>query len=157
MSNKLSLPDRSRSMTAVSDVSSIRVMRRTGRLYNLTLFSCLLTVFAATLVAMWDENSATFHLWFDIVPQGFGMASVITTTLIVRPLQPPALRVEPASEPSNMLVHQGDDRERHAGGPCCGHRQYVTIRFACFSCNVTHPSTQLPIYSGPPGRSSASA
>ena len=92
-------------MTAVSDVSSIRVMRRTGRLYNLTLFSCLLTVFAATLVAMWDENSATFHLWFDIVPQGFGMASVITTTLIVRPLQSPALRVEPASEPSNMLVN----------------------------------------------------
>ncbi|PIL36776.1 MFS general substrate transporter [Ganoderma sinense ZZ0214-1] len=58
------------------------VMRRTGRLYNLTLFSCLLTVFAASLVAMWDENSAAFHLWFDIVPQGFGMASVITTTLI---------------------------------------------------------------------------
>ena len=59
-------------------------MRRTGRLYNLTLFSCLLTVFAASLVAMWDENSAQYHLWFAIVPQGFGMASVITTTLIVR-------------------------------------------------------------------------
>ncbi|TBU48489.1 vacuolar amino acid permease [Dichomitus squalens] len=58
------------------------VMRRTGRLYNLTLFSCLLTVFAATLLAMWNENSAPYHLWFDIVPQGFGMASVITTTLI---------------------------------------------------------------------------
>ena len=58
-------------------------MRRTGRLYTLTLCSCLMTVVAASLVAMWDESSAPYHLWFDIVPQGFGMASVITTTLIV--------------------------------------------------------------------------
>ncbi|KAI0676872.1 MFS general substrate transporter [Trametes maxima] len=58
------------------------VMRRTGKLYSLTLCSCLLTVVAASLVAMWNEDSATLHLWLDIVPQGFGMASVITTTLI---------------------------------------------------------------------------
>ncbi|KAI0721866.1 vacuolar amino acid permease [Cerioporus squamosus] len=58
------------------------VMRRTGRLYNLTLFSCLLTVLAATLVACWNESSSALHLWLDVVPQGFGMASVITTTLI---------------------------------------------------------------------------
>lgn len=67
-----------------ADMRSFRVMRRTGRLYNLTLFSCLLTVLAATLVAMWDESSSALHLWLDVVPQGFGMASVITTTLIVR-------------------------------------------------------------------------
>ncbi|KAI0334757.1 vacuolar amino acid permease [Cubamyces sp. BRFM 1775] len=58
------------------------VMRRTGKLYSLTLCSCLLTVVAATLVALWNENSATWHLWLDVMPQGFGMASVITTTLI---------------------------------------------------------------------------
>ncbi|KAJ3002164.1 hypothetical protein NUW54_g5995 [Trametes sanguinea] len=58
------------------------VMRRTGKLYTLTLCSCLMTVVAASLVAMWNDNSATWHLWLDIVPQGFGMASVITTTLI---------------------------------------------------------------------------
>ncbi|KAI9001206.1 vacuolar amino acid permease [Trametes punicea] len=58
------------------------VMRRTGKLYSLTLCSCLLTVIAASLVAMWNDDSATYHLWFDVVPQGFGMASVITTTLI---------------------------------------------------------------------------
>ncbi|KAH9894275.1 MFS general substrate transporter [Cubamyces lactineus] len=58
------------------------VMRRTGKLYSLTLCSCLLTVVAATLVAFWNENSATWHLWLDVMPQGFGMASVITTTLI---------------------------------------------------------------------------
>ncbi|OSC99177.1 MFS general substrate transporter [Trametes coccinea BRFM310] len=58
------------------------VMRRTGKLYTLTLCSCLMTVVAASLVALWNDNSATWHLWLDIVPQGFGMASVITTTLI---------------------------------------------------------------------------
>ncbi|KAH9951778.1 vacuolar amino acid permease [Amylocystis lapponica] len=58
------------------------VMRRTGKLYNLTLISCLLTVVASTLIIFWNDKSSTFHLWFDIVPQGFGMASVITTTLI---------------------------------------------------------------------------
>ena len=59
-------------------------MRRTGKLYSLTLASVLMTVAAAALVVMWDENTSWFHLWFDIVPQGLGMASVITTTLIVR-------------------------------------------------------------------------
>ncbi|KAH9853757.1 MFS general substrate transporter [Lenzites betulinus] len=58
------------------------VMRRTGKLYSLTLCSCLLTVFAASMVAMWNENSPAYHLWLDVAPQGFGMASVITTTLI---------------------------------------------------------------------------
>ncbi|KAI0939480.1 hypothetical protein AcV5_000887 [Taiwanofungus camphoratus] len=58
------------------------VMRRTGKLYGLTLISCVLTVVAAILLVFWNNNTSTFHLWFDIVPQGFGMASVITTTLI---------------------------------------------------------------------------
>ena len=59
-------------------------MRKTGKLYGLTLVSCGLTVLAAVLVVFWNEDSSAFHLWFDIVPQGLGMASVITTTLIVR-------------------------------------------------------------------------
>lgn len=63
-------------------------MRRTGKLHSLTLISCGLTVIAAVLVAFWNENSSWVHMWFDIVPQGFGMASVITTTLIVRPCCP---------------------------------------------------------------------
>ncbi|KAI0786360.1 MFS general substrate transporter [Abortiporus biennis] len=58
------------------------VMRKTGKLYGLTLVSCALTVIAATMVAMWNENTSNFHLWVDIAPQGLGMASVITTTLI---------------------------------------------------------------------------
>ncbi|TFY79402.1 hypothetical protein EWM64_g4611 [Hericium alpestre] len=58
------------------------VMRRTGRLYNLTLISALLTIGASTLVALWNDRSSEWHLWLDVAPQGFGMASLITTTLI---------------------------------------------------------------------------
>lgn len=60
------------------------MMRRTGKLYSLTLVSSGLTILASLLVIRWNEHSSAFHMWFDIVPQAFGMASVITTTLIVR-------------------------------------------------------------------------
>jgi hypothetical protein len=59
------------------------MMRRTGKLYALTVASALLTVIASILLILWNENSSPIHLWGDIVPQGFGMASIITTTLIV--------------------------------------------------------------------------
>lgn len=45
--------------------------------------SCVMTIVAAILVFFWNKNSSPFHLWADIIPQGFGMASLITTTLIV--------------------------------------------------------------------------
>jgi len=58
------------------------MMRRTGKLYHLTLASTALTIFASILVTLWNDNTSKYHLWLDIVPQGFGMASLITTTLI---------------------------------------------------------------------------
>jgi len=58
------------------------LMRRTGKLYTLTLASSLLTILASILVVFWNDNSSTLHLWGDIIPQGFGMASLITSTLI---------------------------------------------------------------------------
>ncbi|KAI0003006.1 vacuolar amino acid permease [Russula compacta] len=58
------------------------VMRRTGKLYTLTLLSALCTLYASTMVAMWNDNSSKWHLWSDLIPQGFGMASLVTTTLI---------------------------------------------------------------------------
>ena len=58
-------------------------MRRTGKLYTLTLVSCAMTIVATSMVATWNDNTSQWHLWLDIVPQGLGMASVITTTLIV--------------------------------------------------------------------------
>lgn len=58
-------------------------MRRTGKLYTLTLVSSSLTVFASILVCLWGPDTSAFHLWLDLFPQGFGMASFITSTLIV--------------------------------------------------------------------------
>ncbi|GLB33632.1 putative sugar (and other) transporter [Lyophyllum shimeji] len=58
------------------------IMRRTGKLYGLTLASCFLTILASVLVTLWNEDSSPIHLWLDLVPQGFGMASFITSTLI---------------------------------------------------------------------------
>ncbi|KIK08399.1 hypothetical protein K443DRAFT_1497 [Laccaria amethystina LaAM-08-1] len=57
-------------------------MRRTGKLYGLTLISSMLTIIASILASLWDEKSSAFHLWVDLIPHGFGMASFITTTLI---------------------------------------------------------------------------
>ncbi|KAJ3988110.1 major facilitator superfamily domain-containing protein [Lentinula detonsa] len=59
-----------------------RMMRRTGKLYRLTLCSGLMCIAASVSIVFWNEHTSPFHLWIDIVPQGFGMASLITTTLI---------------------------------------------------------------------------
>ncbi|KIM91030.1 hypothetical protein PILCRDRAFT_160549 [Piloderma croceum F 1598] len=67
---------------SVGSVFAGWMMRRTGKLYALTVASALLTVIASVLIILWNENSSPIHLWGDIVPQGFGMASMITTTLI---------------------------------------------------------------------------
>ncbi|KAF8510277.1 major facilitator superfamily domain-containing protein [Gautieria morchelliformis] len=58
------------------------VMRRTGKYYYLTLGSAFLTVISSVFVAMWNDNTSVFHLWFDIVPSAFGGSSVITSILI---------------------------------------------------------------------------
>ncbi|KAI9510420.1 MFS general substrate transporter [Russula earlei] len=58
------------------------VMRRTGKLYTLTLLSAMCALYANTMVALWNDNSSKWHLWGDLIPQGFGVASLITTTLI---------------------------------------------------------------------------
>ncbi|KAJ6539182.1 major facilitator superfamily domain-containing protein [Mycena capillaripes] len=58
------------------------MMRRTGKLYTLTLLAAASSISANVLVIFWNENTSPWHLWLDIVPQGFGMASFITTTLI---------------------------------------------------------------------------
>lgn len=93
-------------------------MRRTGKLYGLTLVSAILCVAAAVLVVMWNENSSAFHLWFDIVPQGLGMASVITTTLIVRPHFGTL-----CNRVLTVCVFPGHDSERRERGSSCGDRE----------------------------------
>ncbi|THH09058.1 hypothetical protein EW145_g2271 [Phellinidium pouzarii] len=58
------------------------MMRRTGKLYFLTIASVAAATTATISICFWGDNTSTWHLWLDIVPQGFGMASLITTTLI---------------------------------------------------------------------------
>ncbi|KAJ7638652.1 vacuolar amino acid permease [Roridomyces roridus] len=67
---------------SLGSVSAGWMMRRTGKLYTLTVAAAISSLVANCLVIFWNENSSAWHLWFDIVPQGFGMASFITTTLI---------------------------------------------------------------------------
>ena len=63
-------------------------MRQTGKYWTLTVVSALLMLCSNVLISFWDEkHTSNFELWFDIVPSGFGMASIITTTLIVSLLQ----------------------------------------------------------------------
>lgn len=59
------------------------MMRRTGKLYLLTMASAGLPVLSSLLIVFWNGNTSQFHLWADIIPQGFGIASLITSTLIV--------------------------------------------------------------------------
>jgi len=58
------------------------LMRRTGKLYALTLISAFLAILASVLASFWNDNTSALHLWVDLIPQGLGVASFITTTLI---------------------------------------------------------------------------
>jgi hypothetical protein len=79
-------------------------MRRTGKLYGLTLVSAMGALYASTMVAMWNDNSSKWHLWTDLIPQGFGMASLITTTLIVG-ISPSFHRLSHSLTPSRLSLH----------------------------------------------------
>ncbi|KAF8313424.1 vacuolar amino acid permease [Clavulina sp. PMI_390] len=58
------------------------VMRATGKYWWLNVGGCASSLFACILLSRWNDNTGTFELWFDIIPSGFGMSSVVTSTLI---------------------------------------------------------------------------
>ncbi|EJT97595.1 vacuolar amino acid permease [Dacryopinax primogenitus] len=58
------------------------IMRHTGRYWSLNLFGAFLPILSSTLFSLWTRNTSDFHLWFDIIPSGFGHSSLITSTLI---------------------------------------------------------------------------
>ncbi|KAF7301419.1 hypothetical protein MIND_00707200 [Mycena indigotica] len=58
------------------------LMRRTGKLYTLTIAAASSSLFANILVVFWNDHTAPWHLWGDLVPQALGMAAFITSTLI---------------------------------------------------------------------------
>lgn len=59
-----------------------RVMRHTGKYWNLTVLSAVGCLVASAMVANWSASSHSFHLWLDIVPSGLGGSALITSTLI---------------------------------------------------------------------------
>ena len=82
-----------------------------------------MTVIAASMLVFWNESTAWWHLWFDIVPQGLGMASVITTTLIV------SVRTCRAGPRSSLVgIISGNDSKRCKGRSSRRDRKYVRVR-----------------------------
>jgi hypothetical protein len=97
-----------------------RMMRRTGRLYTLTLVSASLSIVSAVYIFLWDPNTSEFHLWLDLVPCGSGVASMITSTLIVSPT-PGTFRF------LTLVIITGHDRECVKGGCRGRHRDHVSF------------------------------
>lgn len=58
------------------------LMRRTGKLYGLTVACAVSAMVASLLASCWNESTPSWHLWLDLVPSGCGMAGFVTSTLI---------------------------------------------------------------------------
>ncbi|KAG8869819.1 hypothetical protein FRC20_000814 [Serendipita sp. 405] len=68
---------------SVGSVGAGVIMRHTGKYYWLTLGSTFLSLVATILIARWDQvGPSQIHSWIDIVPNGLGFASTLTSTLI---------------------------------------------------------------------------
>ncbi len=102
-------------------------MRRTGKLYMLTLVSCAMAILASVLASLWNEHTSAFHLWVDLIPQGFGMASFITSTLIVGLYFFSCVLLCRAQLRCAVPYVAGDDRRRLQGGHVCCYWKYVVL------------------------------
>jgi hypothetical protein len=60
-----------------------RIVHRTGKVYLLTLTSMSHCVIAGISLSLWNFNTSALHLWMDLIPYGFGIAVMTTTTPIV--------------------------------------------------------------------------
>ncbi|QRV91507.1 major facilitator superfamily transporter [Ceratobasidium sp. AG-Ba] len=72
---KLARIDYAGSFTLVDDAQNRQTI-------HLTLASALGMLLSSSLIAAWNNNTAEYHLWGDIVFGGFGGSSLITSTLI---------------------------------------------------------------------------
>jgi len=57
-------------------------MRHTGKFWWLNVWGAALSIVACALFITWSDVTPSWRLWLDIVPNGFGMCSLITSTLI---------------------------------------------------------------------------
>jgi len=60
----------------------LRLIRRTGKFFKITLVSAALAILASILVALWDDKTSVLDLWLDIAPQGFSIGSFANSTVI---------------------------------------------------------------------------
>jgi hypothetical protein len=58
-------------------------MRRTGKYWLLIIIAGLSAVVSTTLMSFWDTNTASYHLWLDILPWGLAVAAGGNGKLIV--------------------------------------------------------------------------
>lgn len=56
-------------------------MRRTGRYWVFNIVCAILPVLSTAYIAAWTEGTSTWGQYLGIVPCGFGVSGVITTTL----------------------------------------------------------------------------
>ncbi|KAG8780807.1 hypothetical protein FRC12_022585 [Ceratobasidium sp. 428] len=61
---------------------SSRAMQKTGRYYHLILFSSIAMLVSYVLLASWNESTAEYHLWGDVIFNGLGIGALATSTLI---------------------------------------------------------------------------
>ncbi|KAG8716677.1 hypothetical protein FRC09_015379 [Ceratobasidium sp. 395] len=58
------------------------VMQKTGRYYHPILCSSFAMLVSYVLLASWNESTAEYHLWGDVIFNGLGIGALATSTLI---------------------------------------------------------------------------
>ncbi|KAG8935126.1 hypothetical protein FRC02_008477, partial [Tulasnella sp. 418] len=58
------------------------IIRKTGKVHKLSLLSAGFMVTSSLLVTLWNSRTMPLRFWIDIVPNGFGVASLLTSTLV---------------------------------------------------------------------------
>jgi MFS family permease len=67
---------------ALGSVAAGAWMRRTGKYYWLTISMAASALLSMSVIATFSTHTPQWLLWVAIVPSGFGMSGVITSTLI---------------------------------------------------------------------------
>ena len=67
---------------ALGSVAAGAYMRRTGKYYWLTMSMGAAALLSMTVIATFTTKTPQWLLWLAIVPSGFGVSGIITSTLI---------------------------------------------------------------------------
>ncbi len=67
---------------ATGSVAAGWYMRATGRFYWMTAGMATLSLLSMILLTTWGPNTPEWLLWTAVAPNGFGLAGVLTSTLV---------------------------------------------------------------------------